>query len=52
MTAIAANTGLGRQSLYRAFSDDPQSPSIDTLMKVCDELVFSSGSPSADQRLA
>ena len=33
MTAVAEQTGLGRQSLYKTLSDDGN-PSVDTLFKV------------------
>ena len=37
MSSISENTGLGRQSLYRALSDEGN-PRIDTLFKVLESL--------------
>ncbi len=37
MTAISAETGLGRQNLYRALSEDGN-PRIDTLFRVLEAL--------------
>lgn len=37
MTELAAKSGLSRESLYRALSDDGN-PRLDTLMKVLDSL--------------
>ena len=37
MTAFAADTGLGRQALYRALSSEGN-PRIDTLFRVLDTL--------------